>query len=297
MLSPDEIDSHVRAINSRQIILKEAEKQSRNQLSKLYEIPQNESEIRGLLHQARHLLKIFIETRDEQEIREIIYQLEHLIGCIDTWPSTEISATRLSELLESQIEQQVRVYENSLKEQDIDEPVFCGDILKVVSNERVQKAHSKSQEWTAIRMKSHDLISGMDLRRCVELQLELQHAPIYLNDDDSNKIDSLANEVNNRIARLQEEKQRSENQAWLHEFLSIVDINALSQRDTELFLNKIIESPHELSSEEAAMLQPIENLLKSHLDQITISGILDRIAKLPRAKQLEIMSKIDLGFC
>ncbi len=292
-LTQSEIDSYVIAIRERQKLLKDDLQRKLDLMGSLYKKPSSEQELRELAQQAKQLQKIFIGTKDEADISEIIYQIEYIQRSLAGWPFNDVSASRLREILKLQSIQQAQACILDLESKDI-EPAWCIEtVYEQLADERVKYVECLSHEWIFSRLDLKSQLPEMELEDCLAVKGELDQAPIYLTDSDRSQVRELIDLVTTRIALLQERIFRLENAAWIRTFTDIVNIKALDSRETERQLIRIKAPPHELNPDEELIIEKLEQELQSHLDQLSIDGIVYRISKLPYEKQIAVIKIVE----
>lgn len=291
VLSPDEINARIRAIENRQNRLRDMLKHQNKILGDLFSLSLNsEGALRDTLVKANRLRNIFVGTPDENEVSDIIAVLERILADIAVWESSNLGPERLDELLTKQTQRQLEELRNFLEAKEIEPAWDLGAIYKALMMERIDVAIKRSLDWVLSRIQRMDELKSLDLIRCVELEKELMAAPGYLSNDDRSKVDSYLSTVRNRHAELKEEFRRSKVIDWQQQFLSLKDIENLTKYATEQLLKALNNPPVELTAEEQMSLQPIEALLVSHLDQISMDEILTRIERLPFESQRQLFA-------
>ncbi|WP_420538312.1 hypothetical protein [Methylotuvimicrobium alcaliphilum] len=80
---------------------------------------------------------------------------------------------------------------------------------------------------------------------------------------------------------MNEALRRSKVESWQQQFFSLENIDALTKFETEKLIKAINSPPVELKKAERQSLQLMENKLISHIDQMSMDDILNRIERLP----------------
>ncbi|MEZ8965067.1 hypothetical protein BCS96_09190 [Vibrio breoganii] len=289
----EEIEAHIKAIEGRQKILRQSEKDKREELGVLYNVPNSEHDLREMLQRTLHLQKVFVETRDEQELSEILYQLNYILKDIQNWPEDDVSATRLESLLKRQSEIQEKVFLENLEEQDI-ETAWTESIYKIISDERIRGAFQRSKEWADTRYLSRDEIRNLDINAAKSLQLEIVSLPSFIADSERQQLASMEEVLNERVLSLEVEKRSNIMQKWLSTFEDL-DVQLLAHHDITRYLKEINSPPFTLNAVESATALEVEKRLQSALDTISVDNILQRISQLSRGMQKEILMAIEVS--
>jgi hypothetical protein len=293
VLKKTEIDARVNAIRNRQKRLKEGIEKQTIALSRLFDVPpETENTLRDLIFEAKRLKEIFAGTRDQSEVSEILFQLERIQSDIEIWEGDDLGVERLEQLLEQRIHAQFIELGSLLEEKDIDAAWDLEKIYSALMNERVVKAKKRSEAWFSVRCLDEDRVSKLNVAACVTLENELVSAPNFLSDAESEKVRNLLNSVSNRRTELEESDRRERVTSWQMKFLNLSDIQSLSKHETEQLLRSMHNPPYELLSHEYASLQRVEIILNTHLDQMSIEELVERISRLSEEAQRKLVQLI-----
>lgn len=296
VLSNDEINARVKAIEIRQNSLRKMLKQQTNALGDLFSVPlESEEDLRRTLVKANRLREIFVGTADENEISDMVTVLERILANVAAWgDSNTLSPERLGELLNQQTQRQLEELSILLDDKEIEPAWDLQAVYNSLVDERIITAKKRSSDWLAPRMHLVEELDSLDLVHCADLENELLATPAYLSNDDQDKVAQYLIVVRDRHADLKEKLRKSKVEAWQHQFSSLENINSLTKYETEQLLKSLTNPPVELTKDEQKFLSSIEMKLTSHVDQISMDEIMSRIMKLPLEVQrqlLEILSE------
>jgi hypothetical protein len=291
VLSSDEINARVKAIENRQNRLRKMLKQQTNALGDLFSLPlESEEDLRRTLVKANRLRDIFVGTADENEISDMVTVLERILANVAAWgESNTLNPERLGELLNQQRQRQLEELSSLLDDKEIEPAWDLQAIYNSLVTERINRARKRSSDWLSSRMQLIDELNLLDLVHCVNLEKELIEAPGYLSNDDQSKVDNYLVAVRKRCADLTEKIRLSKFEAWRKQFQSLEKIDNLTKYDTEQLLKALNNPPVELTKEEKESLQSIEAKLTTHIDQISMDEIIGRIEKWPLTMQRQLI--------
>lgn len=289
VLDEEEFSARINSIKKRQESLQAIRKRHQETLGKLYSDISNEAALQETLVKARYLRDIFIDTRDEQELNDLLFQLDSIQANIGAWETGDVSPERLFELLEHQIPHQLRELGALLESRDIEPAWTLESIYQAIAAERVGALRRRSSEWIQPKLALEVHITQMDQHRCKALERELAEAPFYLSVDDQGHVTRLSTAAKLRREELEERQRRDKVAAWQAPFLSFLDIDTLDLRSTEQLLKAIRTPPCELSQQEKAAIESVEESLIAHLDHLSMDEIIGRIERLPMARQRELL--------
>jgi hypothetical protein len=291
VLSNDEINARVKAIESRQNRLRKMLNHQTNTLGELFSIPlESEEDLRRTLVKANRLRDIFVGTADENEISDMVTVLERILANVAAWgESKTLNPERLGELLNQQTQHQLEELISFLDDKEIEPAWDLQAIYKSLVAERINTVRKRSSDWLSPRMHLVEELETLDLVHCADLEKELIAAPSYLSYDEQSKVANYLEDVRTRCAELTEELRLSKFEDWQQQFLSLEGIDNLTKYESERLLKSLNNPPVELTKSEQESLQSIEARLTSHIDQISMDDILDRIEKLPMEMQRNLI--------
>ncbi len=291
VLSPEEINARIKAIEHHQQQLREMVKHQRAQLDQLFSLPlDNERALRDALISMNRLREIFVGTPDQNDVSDMITVLEHLLSDLKTWEHGETSPERLHELLSQQMEKQLETLQTFLDDKEIEPAWNLGAIYKAIAANRIDVVNKRSASWLAARADLVNKLETLDLSRCIALEKELLAAPGYLSTHDKEQMVQYLELVAHYSAKLIENLRQSKVKQWQEQFISLNTTENLTRYEVEQLLKVLSNPPVELTNEEKTLLQPIEYQLIHHLDKISIDDILARIERLPVDIQKQIFS-------
>jgi len=292
VLSDDEINARVKAIENRQNRLREMLKHHTTILGNLFSLTlESEEGLRSTLVKANRLRDIFVSTADENEVSDMVTILERILADVSAWgESNSIKPERLEELLNQQTLRQLEGLNSLLDDKEIEPAWDLEAIYKALVQERIIVAKKRSSDWLLSRARIVDDLNSLDLVHCADLENELLAAPAYLSNDDQDEVAQYLTVVRKRHAELKEELRRSKVEVWLQQFRSIENINNLTKYETEKHLKALNDPSIELNKDEQAFLNPIEAQLIYHIDQISMDEIISRIEKLPVEAQRQLLT-------
>ncbi|MBE0471156.1 MAG: hypothetical protein IBX55_16800, partial [Methyloprofundus sp.] len=216
VLSADEINARIKAIENRQNRLRIMLKQHTKVLGDLFSLSlEKEEMLRETMAKANRLRDIFVGTADENEISDIVNLLKHILEDVSAWGEGRAdSPDKLDEFLTYQIERQLAELDKWLEDQEIEPAWDLKSIYKDLVTERLNKARKRSADWLASRMPLIEKLDSLDIVDCGVLEKELANAPSYLSNDDQMKVEHHLDSVHVRYAQLSEALRRSKVESW-----------------------------------------------------------------------------------
>ncbi|WP_020160014.1 hypothetical protein [Methylobacter marinus] len=293
VLSQDEINSRVKAIENRQNRLREMVKHQNKLLADLFSQSLNtETNLLDVLVKAKRLKGIFVGTPDEGEVSDIIFQLGKILDDVATWDSNNVSPDKLQVLLNLQIQQQLGELKIFLEAKEIESAWDLGTVYSALAKERIAAAIKRSSDWLLPRTQLLQKVDSLNIFECEATEKEFMAAPSYLSKDDRLKVDGYLDTLRMRHTILEEEIRSSKIKAWQKQFLELVNIDLLTKFETERLLAELNNPPEKLTYEEKKLIQPVELELIVHLDQLSMDEIISRIERLPLIMRQQLLSTL-----
>jgi uncharacterized small protein (DUF1192 family) len=291
VLKNQEINARVDAIKSRQQRLKSAIERQKNALGDLFNLSlESEDALRDALVKASRLREIFVGTRDHSEVSEIVIQLERLLSDLSAWENSDVSVERLEELLQIRMQSQLAEMEDFLCLQGIDAAWDIRKIYDALKLDRIDKARRRSAAWLAPRLISDVQLCALTKVRSAAFATELSDVPVYLSEVERTQVELLLNSVHCRLAEIEEKDRRERVAIWQQRFFDFGDIQKLSKLETEQLVRALHNPPDELLPNEHAMLHLIESQLTTHLDQMGVDELAERIGRLSLDAQHKLLA-------
>jgi hypothetical protein len=293
VLTDLEIQARIGAIKHRQQRLRTALERQRAQLGGLYAADlDSEEALKDALARASRLRHLFVGTRDEREVGDLALQLERVLSDVAAWESCEWGVERLAELLDRQIAQQLAELVAFLESREIDPAWEMAAIYRGLAQARLTSARERSAEWVGRRWKSAEKVAELAANDCVRVERELRDPPAYLAAEDRAQIAQLLEAVAERHSELEDQARHNRVAAWQQPLLALGPVDGLDQSATEALLSTARQPPDALRPDEKAVIAPIEEALTTHLDRMSVDGIMERIERLPPPRQEEILMRL-----
>ncbi len=290
VLKQEEINSRVAAIHQRQARLREAIRRHTHALGEIFaQVITNRAELEETLVRVERLQNIFVGTPDAQEVKDLKAQLGRILDDVSAWEAQDVGVKRLEALLQHQTQGQLVELNAYLQEQEIEPAWEMAALYQTLATERIEIARKRSTDWLAPRLGLLEQISDLDRNRCTNLERELQAAPGYLAESDQERVTEILQLVSQRRTELEEEERSKQIKLWLAQFLTLQNISALSQPETERWLKSLRSPPDDAKPDELSVLQSIATQLTAHLDQMSMDEIIARIARLPVTAQRKLV--------
>ena len=287
----DELNMRSRAIEQRQLALRNMLKHQQQQLQSLYTPPVHYEGVREALARAQRLRGLFVGTADESEVAGLIVQLEHILAAVADWESgAAVSVERLSDLLHQSLERQSQALESLLAGQDIEPAWTIRALLATLVAERIAQAQRRSADWLRIREPALRLIDTLDYANCRALEQELTAVPAYLAQADLMQVQRWLDALRTRRMYLEEQARHAQVMAWMQRLPTPDLIEQLDQNAIAHYQQMLHQPPAALRAEEQAMLRPIAAHLTARLDQLSMDDIIHRIERLPDTQQRQLLA-------
>jgi hypothetical protein len=287
-LTEEEVTAIIKQIRVRQEDLRAAETERKNEMSILFQRPNNRTELNTVLEHANSLMSVFLDTRDEIEINEIIIILSQIIEDVDSWKAENLSPERAQEILSSTINRQYISISKVIESEEIEPPWDVKSIYVSLLNNYIKYLNYNSKEWVKTRELSAEVISILPQDKCYELLREFESAPQFLNEIDKIKLQELVKVLKNRLNSIIANNRVSKINSWMHPLLNIGDFQLLSLNQAKALLQDAENPPESLTLTESTLIEIAINDLKGYLDQLDAEDLITRLKKLPKQKLRDI---------
>ena len=280
------------------MVYADVEKKHKERLGEAYDYQiEGLQDVENLIAKVKELQQVFSGTKDENDVVDVFKQLAIFKEDMLRWSSLEMPTEELEELLEGQIPLRVQEIQNEIEEDDGE--AFC-DIEAAYSKFKkniLSQKYNQSSQWVQDIAPVLDDFEAWPLAECERQLSKLKNIPAWIAIKDQATILGLKKEIEAKVDNHKDaERQRNES-TWLQQIR--VDVKEAKDKSTvhcEKLIGLLGNIPEYVSSEFYEEIDGMRKAMQSHIDEMHIDDIFERICNLSEVLRLSLIGQLRKKF-
>jgi hypothetical protein len=240
------------------------------------------------------LREIFHGQRDLSDIEDARKQLEKICSDLEAWLSIERSPKECEEAIKLLNDGWLSELLQWCEEHDVEPLWSFEDVYTDFFKSQISLKKDQAELWLRSLSGIEKEIENISLHECQSrLEALTAHLPIYLSETDLVRVETMSGLLREQIRAIEHDKAWEESRRWIESFSGVKEsLATLSEPECRKILFHLEAMPDPLTDAENAEAKNLVLLVENRLDELGISGVLERIMRLKEHQISRLFIKI-----
>lgn len=226
---------------------------------------------------------------NETLVRKLWSQIDYIYRDLTPWDQVDVTPESLERMIDKKLQQKIAKTKEYIMKENIKSTWHLDKVYTTITNNLVERIRKKSEEWMESNFPSKIEVKSLNTKGCKEIYKLIDDMPAYLDQTAREKLQSVANKIENRLNEIQEIEQHEKEMTWLDELEEKTrEVSNLSKGECIAILRTVEKPSDQLSPQGLTKADQISRSLQCRLDELDFDSILNRIEELTEDRKKEL---------